>query len=742
MTKTHRYRLRFIALAALFALTTILSFSPVSAHGYLLRSIPEDRAVLERAPARLQYWFSEGLESRFTSLTLRNQQGEVVATGEVSPENNSLLAARLPRNLPDGAYIVDMRIAFASDGHVIAQSIVFFVGKEVSGVNGQAAINQANPLEVIWRTLTLSSTMLLFGLCILYSTILVPAWGSKTYRAGLLPPRVMGALNRVMLIGLVAAFIGNIIAILQQTMTFFDADISQVISQSLWTVVRVGTRFGDLWSARMLLLGLVSVLFGLSLYLRDEQPETVRPFWTANSWALLLVVGTFSAGSHAAGSIIWPWVATLNDWLHAVGVGLWVGGLAALALILPTALIPYQGDQRRQALLAVMKRFSRLATACVVLVIATGIYSAATWIYSPSDVTSTPFGGALVLKLLLVVGLLLVALVHHMALQPDRYVRFASFSQRVRDFIPSLRLETGLAFLVLASVGLLSATPVPVPYFIQQAVPPPTATQQLGNLSLSVTITPGGPGVNTYDTVVTRNGEPVDGLNIRLQMVNPQRDQRGNWDVTENAENGLYITAGAEINHPGQWWSLLDVTMPDGSIQRAAFDWNIADAASVQQAQPPRLQQFIALALVLVAIGWVLYPSAIWVYHRLDLRPATITVAFASTVGVIILSIIGVVIIQNTEAQYEATLNPPPQVVNETIPNEASIERGKALYESDCPNWKTADQTRIIERLPRTRDDQLFLATSESWQNFPACNDTLTISQRWDVVNFIRTFQR
>lgn len=742
MNKTRRYRLRFIALSALFALTTLLSLSPVSAHGYLLRSIPEDRAVLEHAPARLQYWFSEALEERFTTLTLRNQKGDVVATGAVSPDNNTLLTARLPPNLPNGAYIVDMRIAFASDGHVVAQSIVFFVGKEVSGVNGQAAANQANSLEVIWRIFTLSSTMLLLGVCILYSTILVPAWGSKTYRAGLLPPRVMGALNQLMMIGLVVAFVGNIIAILQQSMTFFDADLGQVISQNLWSVVRVGTRFGDLWSARMLLLVLVSILFGLSLYLRNDQPETVRPFWTANGWALLLIVGTLSAGSHAAGSIIWPWVATLNDWLHAIGVGLWVGGLAALTLILPTALAPYQGEQRRQALLAVMKRFSRLATACIVLVVATGIYSAATWVYSPSDVTSTPFGGALVLKLLLVAGLLLIGLVHHIALQPDRYVRFETLTQRVRNFIPSLRLETGVAFLVLVSVGLLSATPVPIPYFIQQSVPSPTATQQIGDLSLTLTITPGGPGVNTYDTLVTRNGQAVDGLNIRLQMVNPQRDQRGKWEVTENAENGLYITAGAEIDRPGEWWSLLDVKLPDGSIQRAAFDWNITDAASVERSQPPRLQHFVALALVLIAVGWVLYPSALWVYHRLDLRPATITVAFAAIVGIILLSIISAVIIQNTEAQYEATLNPPPQVINETLPDEASLERGKTLYESDCPNWKTADQNRIVERLPRTRDDQLFLATGESWQSFPACNANLSTAQRWDIVNFIRTFQR
>jgi hypothetical protein len=296
--------------------------------------------------------------------------------------------------------------------------------------------------------------------------------------------------------------------------------------------------------------------------------------------------------------------------------------------------------------------------------------------------------------------------------------------------------------IVLVSVGLLSATPVPVPYFIQKGIPPPTATQQVGDLSLTVTITPGGPGVNTYDTLITRKGQRVDGLNIRLQMVNPQRDQRGNWEITENAENGLYITAGAEIDRPGQWWSLLDVTLPDGSIQRAAFNWNITDEASVQQSQPPRPQHFLALALVLVAIAWVLYPSAVSVYHRLDLRPAFVTVAVAATVVAIIFTILGVAIIQNSDAEYQATLNPPPQAINEILPDQASLDRGKTFYETACPNWKTADQSRLIERLPRTRDDQLFLATGQSWQIFPACDTTLTVAQRWDIVNFIRTFQR
>ena len=54
---------------------------PALAHGYLLRAIPEDRAVLQRAPARLQYWFSEPMEPEFTTLIVRDQTGKTDRNG-------------------------------------------------------------------------------------------------------------------------------------------------------------------------------------------------------------------------------------------------------------------------------------------------------------------------------------------------------------------------------------------------------------------------------------------------------------------------------------------------------------------------------------------------------------------------------------------------------------------------------------------------------------------------------------
>ncbi len=49
-----------------------------TAHGYIVRSIPQDRASVERSPSRVQIWFSEPLEPRFSNLTVSNQSGQRV----------------------------------------------------------------------------------------------------------------------------------------------------------------------------------------------------------------------------------------------------------------------------------------------------------------------------------------------------------------------------------------------------------------------------------------------------------------------------------------------------------------------------------------------------------------------------------------------------------------------------------------------------------------------------------------
>lgn len=731
-------RWRWYLLLALVALL-MLAVIPAQAHGYIVRAIPEDRAVLERPPARLQYWFSEGLEPEFSTLRLRDQNGVVVAEGGVSPDDTALMTLRVPNDLPDGAYIVELRPAFASDGHVIAESRVFFVGEEVGGVAGQGATDAAVPFEVAWKAVTLVGTMLLLGVFTLYALVLVPAWGSSRYPAGWLPPRVMQRLNWIAGLALAIAISGNLVALIQQTMVFFNISFTAALDPNFWGLVRVGSRFGDIWNIRMGVLVLIAVLFGASLALRRSQPQMVRPFWIANAWGAALVLGTHSVLSHAAGSLLWPWVGIGVDWLHALAVGFWTGGLMVLVLVLPVALRPYVGDDRRRALLAALRRFSPVAVAGLAVVVTSGLYSASNWVYTPEDAATT-FGLSLAVKLMLVAALIGVGALHHLALRPERYARWSRLTDRVQGFLPTLRMEAGLVLLTLVAVGWLSATPVPVPEFAQREIEVPVQSQTVRDLTVTLALSPGGPGVNTYDVRVERDGQPVDDASVMLAVSHPERAIRGDPQQAELVEEGLYVTAGDEIDRTGLWWTTLDLTV-DGGTQRLAFQWQISDEAAVIETRPPEVQNIVALGLLLLVLGWIAAPGIRRGLEVLDLDPASVTIAAGATAIAALFLAVGFVAVQDTQRRAEAQRNPPPQVVNAVLPDQASLDRGRELYTAHCIAWQqnATDFNALLDRLDRLRDDELYGMVVEGWRGLPPCTEDLTESQRWDVVNFFRT---
>jgi copper transport protein len=705
---------------------------PVAAHGYLVRAIPPDRAVLDRPPTRVQYWFSEALEPRFSSIRVSDSSGSVIAEGGLDETNRALLSVRLPADLPDGAYTVDLRLAFASDGHVIVERRYFFLGVS-AGAAGENTNAAANPFEVLWRTLLLSGLLLLFGAPTLYMGVLLPAWGNRTYPIGALPPRVMRRLNTTLIIGLSLAGTGHVLALIQQTAVFFDS----LPTPDLINIVRTGTRFGDVWNVRTLALLLMGGLFYSSLYVRSRQPGFVRRFWAAMAWAAALTLGTMSASSHAAGSQLLAWVTISIDWLHTLATGWWAGGVAALALVVPVALAPYSVDVGQQALLSVLRQFSRLALLAVAIVISTGVYSALNWIYTPADMGATDYGRSLTLKVLLVGLLLGVGGLHYLAAHPTQYRRW--LNNRVQQIISrTLPLETLLAGIVLVAVGVLSATPVPTPPFTAQQLPPPQAQAAVGDLTAALTISPGGPGVNTYDLLLTRGTQPVEDAAVRVQFVQPSRDVRSPWTAAEYVENGLYALAGAQLDRPGSWWALVDI-----NDQRAAFPVDIRAEAAVIQLRQPELIHWIALLMVLATIGYAAYPLVRRVIGLLDLSPASLTIAVIAILATIAIVAATAWLSENSRLQYEASLNPPPRVINTVLPDSASLERGAALYAEHCIVWQSASSFRTIrDDLATIRDEDLYQATRDGWEGLPPCTGDLTDAERWDVVNYFRTLER
>ena len=746
-------RKRFLPASFIICLFALLWLNgPVQAHGYLIRSIPEDRSTLERAPTRLQYWFSEDLEPAFSTINLRDQNGNILASGEVDEDNRSLLRLQIPPgSLPDGAYIVELRPAFASDAHVVSESRVFFVGEEVGAVQGLNATSEARAFEVVWKAILLCGSSLLFGVYMLYAQILRPAWGNSQYPAGKLPPRVMRRLNQTAWAAIALVLLANLLALLQQSMAFFNVDALTVISGSLWQVVRIGSRFGDVWNARMFFLILLILMQIASQYYSRSAPRSVQAFWAANVWLAALIIGAQAVNSHASGSLIWPWVAVAVHWLHSLSVAFWVGGIAALTLILPVALAPYEGETRRQALLSVMRRFSRWVAVALLLVITTGFYSASNWFFSTEDLASN-YGTALGLKLLMVGLLIGVGALHHLALRPHLLQAVQAGLKpllgRAASFGTTMRLEVVMVVVTLGLASLLSATPLPEPAFLDDMrVETPSALQSQGGLDVEVSIIPGGPGVNTYDTVITQQMLQASDVlpaasveEVMIQLVNPQRDLRSPWYEAESVDAGLYVSASADIDEPGEWWTLLDIVDASGELQRVAYPWQIEAGASILSGLEPSPLNLAALGSVLLALAWAGYPSAKRLREKLDLSPASLLVAAGATIIFIVLMVVAINQVEEQQRRIALTLNPLPERVNEVLPDEASLQRGQAHFEALCATW-TGDPgfTQMLNQIDALRDETLFTASLNGWRNLPPCDaDELSDAARWDLVNYIR----
>ena len=699
------------------------------AHGYVVRAIPADRSALERAPTRLQYFFSESLEPRFSEIHLRDQSGKILASGGVDQRNDALLTLPAPPNLPDGAYIVELRPAFASDGHVIAESRVFFVGEAVDGISGSAADQRAIPLEALWRAALNLANFLFFGATSLYALVLLPAWGNRRYAEGL-PARVMRRLRAIVIAALLLAGMASLLALLQQSMVFFNASAEQVIAQNLWQVALIGSRFGDVWTFRVVLLLFGAALLFAASYFRDLFPQLTAGFWRGMPWLGALFIGLSMVTSHAAGSLLLPWLAIAVDWLHALAAAFWLGGLLSLTLLLPSALQPLDADGRQSALRTALGRFSRLVGPLLLLVILSGIYNALNFIAAPSELDSG-YARTLAIKLLLVAPLILLG----------GWQRLSLRKGQLRGALRWLRLEALLMLVLLLAVAFLSATPLPEPALEQANIPAPQASQQVGDYQVTAAVIPGGPGVNSYDILIERGDDAEMEARVALQLVHPARDWRSDWQAADAVEAGLYVAAGDEIDRAGEWLLLADIVDSRGQVARAAFRWDISEQASVIATRPPNALHLGLLTAIAALLLHMVVPRLRGLLAALQVSSGSLLIALlaiAISAGVMVG---GATLIAERQREYERTLNPPPALVNSVLPDAKSLAAGERMFHEHCAGWTgdSRDFESLRRRLDSSRDDFLYAALSKGWRSLPACAEDLLPAERWHVVNYLRT---
>ena len=115
----------------IFALTSALTLASVgdaSAHAHLKTATPGAESTVEAAPSELRLGFTEGLNLKFTGVSVTGPAGTPVSTGSaaLAPGDDKVLVVPVPRLLAPGAYKVDWH-ALATDGHKTDGSYGFTV---------------------------------------------------------------------------------------------------------------------------------------------------------------------------------------------------------------------------------------------------------------------------------------------------------------------------------------------------------------------------------------------------------------------------------------------------------------------------------------------------------------------------------------------------------------------------------------------------------------------------------------
>jgi putative copper resistance protein D len=173
--------------------------------------------------------------------------------------------------------------------------------------------------------------------------------------------------------------------------------------------------------------------------------------------SFLLLVSLGWVGHAVEGKGVAKLVHQINQMVHLLAAGLWLGGLTPLAWLLRRARSP-SGTAWMTVAREVVPRFSQMGYAAVALLAATGALNALLLVGSIQALVGTPYGRLLGLKILLFLAMVTVALFNRFRLLP-RLRREAQASAVAAALARSVLFEQGLGLAILAVVSVLGTWP-------------------------------------------------------------------------------------------------------------------------------------------------------------------------------------------------------------------------------------------------------------------------------------------
>jgi copper transport protein len=418
-------------LIAILCLVVLIP-GPVFAHPEIVRTEPTTDAQLPTAPTVVRIFFSETIEAEFSMIQLFDSQRRQVDAGGSgrSASDPTILELPLPV-LGPGLYTVVWQ-TIGSDGHKVIGNFGFTVlGAAATTAPGAAAIPTPNvvptpmpvvPVPQVQATASAAEGVLPLLLSSLRAVMLLAALatlGGWFIGAGVLyrsipsdarPARV-AAIQRwrqLEWVSLVVLLIATIGFVFVQTAT-----VAGNVDLSSLRKVLFGTRLGQAVAARLVFVVLLIARLAISA---RERIRIGASIWLLGGGLLL----TFSLSGHAVAQSD-PFFPVLADVVHLTATAVWVGGLILLAVALPAVLSALNEKGRITVSARLIERFSTHALLSVLALTASGTYAALLHLTTVSDLWTSDYGRALLVKVG-VFGVLLVLGTYNMFVVRPRFM--------------------------------------------------------------------------------------------------------------------------------------------------------------------------------------------------------------------------------------------------------------------------------------------------------------------------------
>jgi putative copper resistance protein D len=253
---------------------------------------------------------------------------------------------------------------------------------------------------------------------------------------------------RVTTVGAIVALLSALSLMLGVTANMAGSASAALDPDTISTVL-FNTSFGRVWCWRLLFAVL---LIGACL-----APLARRRMPAILVLSLLLLVSLGWVGHAVEGQGVARLVHQINQMVHLLAAGLWLGGLVPLTWLLGRARSP-SGAAWISVARDVVPRFSHMGYVAVALLAATGAINTLLLVGSVEALTGTPYGRLLSLKILLFLVMVVLALINRFRLLP-RLRREPQPSAPLAALARSALFEQALGFAVLAVVSVLGTWP-------------------------------------------------------------------------------------------------------------------------------------------------------------------------------------------------------------------------------------------------------------------------------------------